>query len=57
MFEYDAFKSRHAELVAQAAQDRLVREAQRAHKNRRDGESSRPRRGGSVRRVLHLAVH
>jgi hypothetical protein len=56
MFEYDAFTSRNADLIAEAARYRLVREARRANRNRRNGEPRRPERRGSVRRMLHLAA-
>ncbi|MEZ0068529.1 hypothetical protein ABIA32_004558 [Streptacidiphilus sp. MAP12-20] len=56
MFEYQMIVNRNAELVAQAEQYRLVREAQRANKVRRAGESPRSRGRSSVRRALHLAA-
>ncbi|WP_157597474.1 hypothetical protein [Streptacidiphilus rugosus] len=56
MFEYQMVMIRNNELLAEAAQDRLVREVQRANKNRRAGEARRSGARGSVRRALHLAA-
>ncbi len=57
MFEYQMILNRTSELIAEAANERLIREVKRANKARRAGERrGTDRSGGAGRSSLRAAA-